>query len=72
MLEKYILEFIELLLTEKRTQVSIDAEKRGLKHISYGNYADASGVIVARSVDGKLVDVPKKPEQPSTDVPTMD
>lgn len=66
MIEKYILELIQLLLTEKRTQASIDAEKRGLKHISHGNYADASGDVVARSVDGKLVDVPKKPDNSAT------
>jgi hypothetical protein len=36
-----------------------DAKRRGLRHIGWGQYADKSGKVVAKSVDGKLVDVPK-------------
>ena len=32
-----------------------DAEKLGLKHVGYGNYADPAGNVTHRSVDGRLV-----------------
>lgn len=40
--------------------VSDDAKRRGLHHIGWGRYANKSGKFVAKNVDGKLVDVPKK------------
>ena len=39
----------------KKSFASQDAEKLGLKHVGYGNYADPSGKVTHRSVDGRLV-----------------
>ena len=39
----------------KKSFASQDAEKLGLKHVGYGNYADPSGRVTHRSVDGRLV-----------------
>ena len=49
-----------------------EAKKRGLHHIGWGRYADKSGNLVAKSVDGKLVDVPKGERDPEVDQPTRD
>jgi hypothetical protein len=58
-----------LLLSE---DVGEEAKKRNLHHIGWGRYADASGKLVAKSVDGKLVDVPKDELDPEVDQPTRD
>jgi hypothetical protein len=49
-----------------------DAARRGLIHTGHGNYADRTGKVVAKSVDGKLVDInpnqiTSTPPQQSTD-----
>lgn len=46
--------FKELII---ESQASEEAEKRELKHVSFGNYADKSGKIVAQSRNGKLIKV---------------
>jgi len=48
-------------LNEARSQASIEAQKRGLKHVGYGKYADPStGQVVAVSKQGKLHALKKK------------
>lgn len=39
---------------------SEEAKKQNLKHVGFGNYADSSGKIVAKSRDGKLIKVKNK------------
>lgn len=46
-----------------------EAKKRGLHHIGWGRYVDKSGTLVAKSVDGKLVDIPKDELDPEVDQP---
>lgn len=58
-----------LLLSE---DVGEEAKKRNLHHIGWGRYADASGNLVAKSVDGKLVDIPKGERDPEVDQPPRD
>jgi hypothetical protein len=49
------------------TEASEQAKQLGLTHAGWGNYKDASGKVVARSIDGKLVKIEKKQAgQPST------
>jgi len=40
--------------------VGQDAKAKGLHHIGWGRYADKSGKVVAKSIDGKLVNVTDK------------
>jgi hypothetical protein len=49
-----------------------EAKKRGLHHIGWGRYADKSGNVVAKSVDGKLVNIPKGEKDPVVDQPSGD
>lgn len=42
------------------SSASDEAKRRGLKHVSFGNYADKTGKVVARSENGKLVSVKGK------------
>ena len=49
-----------------------EAKKRGLHHIGWGRYADKSGNLVAKSIDGKLVDIPKGELDPEVDQPSFD
>ena len=47
--------FSAFLSEAEKSFAARDAEKLGLKHVGYGNYADPSGNVTHRSVDGKLV-----------------
>ena len=53
--------FSAFLSEAKKSFAAQDAEKLGLKHVGYGNYADPSGNVTHRSVDGRLVKM--SPEQ---------
>lgn len=41
----------------KDSEASKEAERRGLTHQGWGRYADKTGNVVAKSVNGKLVDI---------------
>ena len=47
--------FSAFLSEAEKSFAARDAEKLGLKHVGYGNYADPRGNVTHRSVDGKLV-----------------
>ncbi|AFD02787.1 cytitidyltransferase [Synechococcus phage S-MbCM6] len=47
--------FSAFLSEAKKSFAAQDAEKLGLKHVGYGNYADPAGNVTHRSVDGRLV-----------------
>jgi hypothetical protein len=48
------------------------AKSRGLHHIGWGRYADKQGNVVAKSVDGRLVNIPKGEKDPVVDQPSAD
>jgi hypothetical protein len=52
--------------------VGEEAKRRGLHHIGFGRYADKSGNLVAKSQDGRLVDIPKGEKDPTVDLPSGD
>ena len=37
------------------------AKKQGLHHVGFGNFANKSGKVIAKSEDGKLIPINKKP-----------
>jgi hypothetical protein len=47
--------FSAFLSEAEKSFASKDAEKLGLKHVGYGNYADPSGNVTHKSVQGRLV-----------------
>ena len=47
--------FSAFLSEAEKSFAAKDAEKLGLKHVGYGNYADPSGNVTHKSVQGKLV-----------------
>lgn len=52
----------------KDSEASQEAERRGLTHKGWGRYADKSGQVVAKSVNGKLVDIePEGGQSPAAD-----
>lgn len=57
---------IDILLED----VGQEAKAKGLHHIGWGRYADKSGKVVAKTVDGKLVNVQGK--DPEVDQPDRD
>ena len=73
-LDEVISELIEELLGEAPSapsQAAQDAKKKGLTARPFGNWADSSGNVVARTVKGQLVPVkgkssPKTKAQPQT------
>lgn len=54
-----MIRLIDLVIDLVNEDVGEEAKRRGLHHIGWGRYADRSGKLVAKSEDGKLVDVPK-------------
>jgi hypothetical protein len=52
--------------------VGEEAKRRGLHHIGFGRYADKLGNLVAKSQDGRLVDIPKGEKDPTVDQPSGD
>jgi hypothetical protein len=46
---------------------SEEAKKLGLKHVGRGSYADKTGTIVARSIDGRLERIKELPGTDSTE-----
>lgn len=61
---KYI-KFINLL----ELDAGEEAKQRGLHHIGWGRYANKSGKIIAKSVDGKLVNISSGEPDPEIDQP---
>lgn len=59
------MQLINILLED----VGEEAKLRGLHHIGWGRYADKAGNIIAKSVDGKLVNIPKGQKDPVVDQP---
>lgn len=59
-LRKFIREEIERIIDEAPSQASIEAQRRGLHHVAYGNYADDTGRVVAKSEKGRLVALQNK------------
>jgi hypothetical protein len=55
--------FSAFLSEAEKSFASKDAEKLGLKHVGYGNYADPSGNVTHRSVQGKLVKLSSAEQQ---------
>jgi hypothetical protein len=55
--KKYLVQLITETINESKA--SEEAEKKGLKHVGFGNYADSTGKVVAKSKDGNLVKVNK-------------
>jgi hypothetical protein len=53
-------------MIEEESELAKAAASRGLHHIGFGRYADKYGKVVAKNVDGKLVDVPKGKKEPKT------
>ena len=49
------IEMIPLGSLIEDSEASQEAKRRGLKHVGWGKYADASGKVVAKSENGKLV-----------------
>ena len=47
--------FSAFLTEAEKSRASQDAATLGLKHVGYGNYADPSGNVTHKSVDGRLV-----------------
>jgi hypothetical protein len=47
----------EGVILEAESEAAKEAKKRGLTSAGYGNWKDKSGNVVAKTVDGKLVDI---------------
>jgi len=52
--KKYLINLITETINEQ-SEASKEAKTMSLKHVGFGNYANSSGKVVAKSVDGKLV-----------------
>jgi hypothetical protein len=59
-------------IEEDSSPASTAAKQRGLHHIGWGRYADKSGKLVAKSVDGQLVDLKPGELDPEVDQPPID
>lgn len=68
-LRKFIREEVERYLDEAPSQASIEAQRRGLHHVAYGNYADDTGRVVAKSQNGRLVALQNKQDLTSNKSP---
>ena len=55
--------FSAFLSEAEKSFAAKDAEKLGLKHVGYGNYADPSGNVTHKSVQGRLVKLSPEEQQ---------
>jgi hypothetical protein len=62
------LSLIQLIreMIEEESELAKAAASRGLHYVGFGRYANKYGKVVAKSVDGKLVDEPTGETEPET------